>query len=116
MANSYDRQFHHFYFADHSSSSSIRTPDRGNEAKAMNSPETRFLGHESTMPKVGLHSGNNTKRHFMPGTLFADLSLTLLPAAALGFAVAVMFLDKKTVDKEVLAKWNNAVTVVSLLN
>ena len=116
MANSYGRQFHHSYLADNSSSSSLRTPDRGNEAKAMNSPETRFLGHESTMPKVGLHSGNNTKRHFMPGTLFADLSLTLLPAAALGFAVAVMFLDKKTVDKEVLAKWNNAVTVVSLLN
>ncbi|CAG7563667.1 unnamed protein product [Fusarium equiseti] len=113
MANSHDRQFHHSYLVDNSSSSSLRASDRGNEAKGMNSLETRFLGHESTMPKDDLHSGNNTKRHFMPGTLFADFSLTLLPAAALGFAVAVMCLDKKTVEKEVLAKWDNAITVIA---
>ncbi|KAJ4128137.1 hypothetical protein NW768_008421 [Fusarium equiseti] len=113
MANSHDQQFHHSYLVDNSSSSSLRAPGRDNDAKGMNSPETRFLGHESTMPKDGLHGGNNTKRHFMPGTLFADFSLTLLPAAALGFAVAVMCLDKKTVEKEVLAKWDNAITVIA---
>ncbi|RGP71954.1 hypothetical protein FSPOR_3069 [Fusarium sporotrichioides] len=66
------------------------------------------------MTKDDQHNIHDTwKRHFMPGTLFADISLTLLPAAILGLALAVMCLDKTTVEKEVLAKWDNAITVIA---
>jgi hypothetical protein len=113
MAHPYDRQFRPSYPEDNSSSSTLRVHHGVNEVKNIHNVETRFLSYEPSNTENGPHNKHNTwKRHFAPGTLFADLSLTLLPAAILGLAVAVMCLDKTTVEEEVLKKWDNAITVV----
>lgn len=116
MTQPYDRQFRPSYPGDNSSSSStFRVQDDANGPKGVHNIETRSLGHEPTMANDDPHNTDGTwKRHVMPGTLFADISLTLLPAGILGLALAVMCLDKTTVEEEVLKKWNNAITVVSI--
>ncbi|KAM0235134.1 hypothetical protein ACHAPO_005929 [Fusarium lateritium] len=114
MAYPYDRQFRPSYTDDNSSSSIFRVHNGANEPKNTSNIETRSLGHEQTMAKDDQHNIHGSwKRHFMPGTLFADISLTLLPAAILGLALAVMCLDKTAVEKEVLQKWDNAITVIA---
>ncbi|QPC59011.1 hypothetical protein HYE67_001242 [Fusarium culmorum] len=114
MAQPYDRQFRPSYPGDNSSSSTFTVQNDANGPKGIHNIENRSVGYEPTMANDDPHNTDGTwKRHVMPGTLFADISLTLLPAGILGLALAVMCLDKTTVEEEVLKKWDNAITVIA---
>ncbi|KAI6765578.1 hypothetical protein HG530_006648 [Fusarium avenaceum] len=108
MAHSFQPSEPSYLLADFPSSSQDRL-----RAHSKESPRTNELildDAETPGPKSrGPHNG--FRRKFMPGRIFADCIATVLPAALLGFAVAVMLLDGKETKKTEHRKWENAITV-----